>query len=39
MHAKSQSGDTAFTLACENGHTDIAEVLLSCGAELVSSLF
>jgi len=36
IHARTQSGDTAFTYACENGHTDVAEVLLEHGAELVS---
>jgi len=36
IHAHTQSGDTALTYACENGHTDVAEVLLEHGAELVS---
>lgn len=36
IHAHTQSGDTALTYACENGHTDVAEVLLENGAELVS---
>ena len=36
MHAQTGTGDTALTYACENGHTDVAEVLLKEGAELVS---
>jgi len=36
IHAHTQSGDTALTYSCENGHTDVAEVLLEHGAELVS---
>ena len=35
VHAKAQTGDTSFTLACENGHTDVAEVLLIDGSDLV----
>lgn len=34
MHAQTQTGDTALTYACENGHTDVAEVLLSYNAKL-----
>lgn len=34
MHAQTQTGDTALAYACENGHTDVAEVLLMYGAEL-----
>ena len=38
VHTRSVTGgDTAFTLACENGHTDVAEVLLEAGSDLVSS--
>lgn len=37
VHAQTQTGDTALTYACENGHTDVAEVLLENGAELVST--
>jgi len=36
IHAHTQSGDTALTYSCENGHTDVAEILLEHGAELVS---
>lgn len=36
VHAQTGTGDTALTYACENGHTDVAEVLLQHGAELVS---
>lgn len=36
VHAQTGTGDTALTYACENGHTDVAEVLLVHGAELVS---
>ena len=38
VNAQTQSGDTALTYACENGHTDVAELLLASGAELVRSL-
>lgn len=34
VHAQTQTGDTALTYACENGHTDVADVLLRAGAEL-----
>lgn len=34
MHAQTQTGDTALTYACENGHTDVADVLLRAGAVL-----
>ena len=30
----SGTGDTALTYACENGHTDVADVLLQYGAQL-----
>lgn len=36
VHAQTQTGDTALTYACENGHTDVAELLLQYGADLVS---
>ena len=39
VHAQTQTGDTALTYACENGHTDVAEGLLENGAELVSWIF
>ena len=35
VHQQTQTGDTALTYACENGHTDVAEVLLEAHAELV----
>ena len=35
VHAQTQTGDTALTYACENGHMAVAEVLLDHGAELV----
>lgn len=38
MHATTATGDTALTYACENGHTDVADVLLQAGADLVSHL-
>ena len=28
------TGDTALTYACENGHTDVANLLLQFGAQL-----
>ena len=34
VNAQTQTGDTALTYACENGHTDVAEILLQHGAEL-----
>lgn len=34
VHAQTQTGDTALTYACENGHTDVAETLLRAGAQL-----
>lgn len=37
VHAETSTGDTALTYACANGHTLIADILLQCGAELVSS--
>lgn len=36
MHATTATGDTALTYACENGHTDVADVLLQADADLVS---
>lgn len=35
VHATTATGDTALTYACENGHTDVADVLLQAGAHLV----
>ena len=35
VQAQTGTGDTALTYACENGHTDVAEVLLQHGAVLV----
>ncbi len=37
VNAQTGTGDTALTYACENGHTDVADVLLQHGAELVST--
>uniref|UniRef100_A0A8C4Y8L6 Ankyrin repeat and KH domain containing 1 n=1 Tax=Gopherus evgoodei TaxID=1825980 RepID=A0A8C4Y8L6_9SAUR len=31
VHATTATGDTALTYACENGHTDVADVLLQAG--------
>ena len=36
VNAQTGTGDTALTYACENGHTDVADVLLQHGAQLVS---
>lgn len=36
VNAQTQTGDTALTYACENGHTEVASLLLLYGAELVS---
>lgn len=35
MHAQTQTGDTALTYACENGHTDVADLLIQYGANMV----
>ena len=35
VNATTGTGDTALTYACENGHTDVADVLLQHGAVLV----
>ena len=35
MDSGTATGDTALTYASENGHTNVAEVLLEHGAELV----
>ena len=34
MNAQTSTGDTALTYACENGHTEVADLLLKYGAEL-----
>lgn len=36
VNAQTSTGDTALTYACENGHTDVADLLLQAGANLVS---
>ena len=36
IHAVTNTGDSALTYACANGHTIIADILLQCSAELVS---
>lgn len=36
VNAQTQTGDTALTYACENGHTEVAKLLLQYGADLVS---
>lgn len=36
VHAQTQTGDTALTYACENGHTDVVDLLLQFGADMVS---
>ena len=35
VNAQTSTGDTALTYACENGHTDVADLLLQAGANLV----
>ena len=35
VNATTATGDTPLSFACENGHTDVADVLLSAGADLV----
>ena len=34
VNAQTSTGDTALTYACENGHTEVADLLLKYGAEL-----
>lgn len=34
VNAQTQTGDTALTYACENGHTEVAALLLHYGADL-----
>lgn len=36
VNATTGTGDSALTYACENGHTEVADVLLEHGAVLVS---
>ena len=36
VNAQTQTGDTALTYACENGHTEVAEVLLNENCDIVS---
>ena len=36
VNAQTFTKGTALTYACENGHTEVAEVLIHHGAELVS---
>ena len=38
VNAQSGTGDTALTYACENGHTDVSDLLLKYNAVLVSIL-
>lgn len=37
VHAETSTQDTALTYASANGHTLIADILLQCGAQLVSA--
>ena len=34
IHLETGGGDTALSFACENGHNEVAEILLNCGAKL-----
>lgn len=34
VDSATQTGDTALTYACENGHTDVADLLLRAGSSL-----
>ena len=36
VHAETSTQDTALTYASANGHTIISDILLQCGARLVS---
>lgn len=33
VNARAQFGDTALNLAAENGHLDVVEYLIACGAD------
>lgn len=35
MNATTGTGDTALTYACENGHTDVADLLLQYNAQVL----
>lgn len=35
IHGTTNTGDSALTYACANGHKVIVEILLECGADLV----
>ena len=37
IHAVTNTMDTCLTYACANGHTDIAQLLIRCGANVVST--
>lgn len=37
VYAKTISGETALTYACKNGHTDIVDLLVNFGADIVST--
>lgn len=39
VNTQTTSADTAFTYACENGQTDVADVLLQYCANLVSQFY
>lgn len=39
VNAVTPTGETPLTLACEYGHTDIAEILLQFGANIVSAFY
>ena len=39
VNATTATGDTALTYACENGHTDVADLLLQACAKLVCIQF
>ena len=39
IHAVTNTADTCLTYACANGHTNIAKLLLECGAVLVSERY
>jgi len=39
VNAQTFTKGTALTYACENGHTEVAELLVHHGAELVTTAF